>query len=157
MAREVITRSKLPQFPEPGLVICYSYLWKREREKRQVEGLKSRPCVVVLSFEASKQFPGRFVVDVAPVTHSQGEEGVEIPIAVKLRMGLDGDHSWIVTSEVNRFIWQGPDVRPVRHLRPISEDEWHWGFLANDIFRKVIAQIAERREAKTLAIIGRSL
>lgn len=37
-----------------------------------------------------------------------------MPMAVKRHLGLDDARCWIVASEVNRFIWPGPDVRPVR-------------------------------------------
>jgi hypothetical protein len=38
-------------FPEPyaGLVIRYSYLWKREQQARREEGTKDRPCAVVMA------------------------------------------------------------------------------------------------------------
>jgi hypothetical protein len=38
---------------------------------------------------------------------------IEIPVAVKQRLRLDDERSWIVTSEVNVFTWPGPDLRPV--------------------------------------------
>jgi hypothetical protein len=53
---------------------------------------------------------------VAPVTHSPPEkpaDAVEIPRNVKKQLGLDEARSWIVVTEVNRFIWPGPDLRPV--------------------------------------------
>jgi hypothetical protein len=53
---------------------------------------------------------------VAPVTHTAPEkasDAVEIPRNVKKQLGLDGDRSWIVVTELNRFIWPGPDIRPV--------------------------------------------
>jgi hypothetical protein len=28
-------------------------------------------------------------------------------------MGLDAGRSWVVVSEVNRFVWPGVDLRPV--------------------------------------------
>ena len=37
-----------------------------------------------------------------------------MPMAVKRHLGLDDARYWIVASEVNRFIWPAPDVRPVR-------------------------------------------
>ncbi|MES2095328.1 MAG: hypothetical protein V4459_01075 [Pseudomonadota bacterium] len=51
---------------------------------------------------------------VAPVTHSmpdRPEDGVEMPARVKRQLGLDQERSWIVTTELNRFIWPGPDIR----------------------------------------------
>ena len=52
---------------------------------------------------------------VAQVTHSEPDRGngVEIPPPVKRHLGLDRERSWIVTTELNRFNWPGPDVRIV--------------------------------------------
>jgi hypothetical protein len=35
--------------PECGRVISYFYLWRHEREDGRTEGVKARPCVVVLA------------------------------------------------------------------------------------------------------------
>lgn len=35
--------------PEPGLVIRYAYLWRREQETGREKGTKDRPCAVVLA------------------------------------------------------------------------------------------------------------
>lgn len=51
-----------------------------------------------------------------PVTHTAPrvpDEGVELPAAVKARLGLDRDRSWVIVSEGNDFIWPGPDLRPI--------------------------------------------
>ena len=64
-----------------------------------------------------------------PVTHSppeRPEEAVEIPAVVKRRLGLDEARSWIVVSEINRFIWPGPDLRPVSRAEP---ERFEYGFL----------------------------
>jgi len=37
----------LPE-PESGLVISYAYLWRNEYEAEKVEGLKNRPCAIIL-------------------------------------------------------------------------------------------------------------
>lgn len=103
-------------FPEPvpGLVIRYGYLWAEEHARRQEEGVKDRPCAVVLvtTDEAGEQW-----VTVLPITHtppSVPELAVEIPAATKRRLGLDDERSWVVLSEANRFLWPGPDLRPAR-------------------------------------------
>jgi hypothetical protein len=52
---------------------------------------------------------------VAPITHSppeRAEDGVEMPPSVKRHLGLDRERSWIVLTELNRFLWPGPDIRP---------------------------------------------
>ena len=54
-------------------------------------------------------------VVVAPVTTQfPGPEDVsiEIPAQVKKHLGMDDRRSWIVTGELNRFNWPGPDIRP---------------------------------------------
>jgi hypothetical protein len=102
-------------FPEPyaGLVIRYSYLWKREREEGREEGMKDRPCAVVLVVTDED---GEQEVLVLPITHTppaDPDDAVEIPPATKKRLGLDADRSWIVITEANEFVWPGPDLRPI--------------------------------------------
>lgn len=99
--------------PEPGLVISYAYLWRSDYERGQEEGTKDRPCVIVLTVSTEE---GDSVVTVVPVTHAAPEkpdEAVEIPLPTKHRLGLDAARSWVIVSEVNRFVWPGPDLRPV--------------------------------------------
>jgi hypothetical protein len=77
--------------PEPGLVISYAYLWDHEAQSGQEEGRKDRPCVIALAVE--RQPDGE-----TPVTHRLPEDtaaAVEIPCAVKQRLGLDDDQSWV--------------------------------------------------------------
>jgi len=65
--------------PELGLVISYAYLWSSEAEEGKEEGLKDRPCALVLS---ARDEGGDSVVAVVPVTHTspqRPEEAVEIP------------------------------------------------------------------------------
>lgn len=102
----------LPE-PHPGLVIRYSYLWKREYDEGREEASKDRPCAIVLSI--INEDDERKVL-VLPITHSPPErpdDAVEIPMPTKQRLGLDSERSWIVISEVNEFVWPGPDLRPL--------------------------------------------
>jgi hypothetical protein len=58
----------------------------------------------------------RMRVIVLPITHTAPQppdEGIELPPAVKTRLGLDHERSWIIVSEGNDFIWPGPDLRPL--------------------------------------------
>lgn len=98
--------------PEPGLVIRYSYLWAREHDEGREEGVKDRPCAVVL---ATADQEGETQVVVVPVTHSPPEDpaALELPLAVKRLLGLDAERSWVVVSESNVFDWPGPDLRRV--------------------------------------------
>ncbi len=119
--------------PQPGEVISYSYLWADEQEAGQEEGLKSRPCAVVMSLAAA----GNTRIIALPITHTPpGKDGhaIEIPAITKLRLGLDDARSWIVLSEANRFVWPGPDIRPfdTPRGRTISH-----GFLPPSLFKAV--------------------
>ncbi len=99
--------------PHPGLVIRYAYLWKREYDEGREEGSKDRPCAIVLSIVNEEN---EREVLVLPITHTPTEhpdDAVEIPILTRQRLGLDAERSWIVISEVNEFVWPGPDLRPV--------------------------------------------
>lgn len=101
----------LPQ-PVPGLVIRYSYLWLEEHRKGREEGVKDRPCAVIL---VTHDAEGDQLVTVLPVTHSPPGDpalAMEIPAETKKRLGLDDARSWVVLTEANRFIWPGPDLRP---------------------------------------------
>ncbi len=100
------------QLPKAGEVIRYAYLWHEEFESGQEEGLKDRPCAVVMSLLAQD---GDTRLIVLPITHSppaKGSNAVEIPADTKRRLGLDDARSWIVLDEANRFTWPGPDIRP---------------------------------------------
>jgi hypothetical protein len=102
-------------FPEPyaGLVIRYSYLWKWEFDAGREEGMKDRPCAIVMTVVDED---GDKEVLVLPITHSPpagSADAIEIPTTTKSRLGLDGERSWIVITEANEFVWPGPDLRPV--------------------------------------------
>ncbi len=98
--------------PQPGLVIRYSYLWERAAREGREEGVKDRPCAIVLVLLREGDAP---IVRVLPVTHSapaDPADALEIPLPTKQRLGLDSGHSWVVLTEANDFVWPGPDLRP---------------------------------------------
>lgn len=71
---------------------------------------------------------------VLPITHTPPRdpgEAVEIPAATKQRLGLDDQRSWIMLTESNRFVWPGPDVRPV------DSDSGYFGPLSPALFVEV--------------------
>lgn len=81
--------------PEPGLVIRYSYLWLSEHREGREEGIKDRPCAVVLALVNAD---GDTRVTVLPITHSPPADAsiaIEVPPDTKKRLGLDTDRSWI--------------------------------------------------------------
>jgi mRNA-degrading endonuclease toxin of MazEF toxin-antitoxin module len=124
--------SPLP-VPIPGLVIRYSYLWRKDHAAGQEEGVKDRPCAIVLSARAVGEDT---LVTVAAITHTQPANSamaIEIPPRIKRHLKLDGERSWIVCNEVNRFVWPGPDLRRV----PDGENAYSYGVLPGRFFRQV--------------------
>jgi len=132
--------------PEPGLVIYFSYLWCSEYERGQEEGVKDRPCAIIL---ATQDEQGDTIVIVAPITHTapdEPEHTIEIPLLTKRRLGLDSERSWVVLTEINRFVWRGPDLRPISKDRP---DSFDYGVLPPSLFEKIkqgyIVQVSKQK------------
>ena len=128
------------QIPEPelGLVLSYAYLWHHEYRRGRAEGVKDRPCVVVL---AKKRLDdGVRLVRVVPVTHrvpADGTVAVELPRAVKQHLGLDAAPSWVILDELNEFTWPGYDLRAI----PGSVDGCAYGFLPPRLFASLMTNL----------------
>jgi hypothetical protein len=123
--------------PQPGLVISYSYLWYHEQRAGREEGLKARPCVIVLAID--QQDDGGTLVRVVPVTHSppaNPDIAIELPQRVKQHLGLDAGRSWIVVDEVNDFVWPGYDLRPI----PGTRHRVAYGFLPPRLFTSIVTR-----------------
>lgn len=128
------------------MVICYSYLWRDEAARGQEEGVKERPCAVVL---ATRREGDRIIVVVAPITHTPPKTAsstLELPQLTKRRLGLDDQRSWLVTNDLNVFEWPGPDLRPAR-----PDGNFAYGFLPFGLTEKLIeavkAEVRKGREA----------
>lgn len=141
----------LPE-PRPGLVVRYAYLWRDEALRGREEGSKDRPCVVVL---AVRDQGGNQVVTVAPVTHGPPAAQrlpVELPPGTKRRLGLDDSPSWIVTDDLNEFIWPGPDLLPVPRLRPTS---FTYGLLPAALYATLRDHVLTHARRRTLQLVRR--
>jgi hypothetical protein len=138
--------------PAPGLVISYAYLWRDQETTGVREGRKDRPCAIVVT---TVDDVGDRLVYVAPITHSRPAAGtaVELPAGVKRRLGLDASASWIVTSELNRFIWPGYDLRPISRGSP---DVFSWGYLPVELLEAVKGQIVAHQRARRLGVVDRT-
>lgn len=138
--------------PVPGLVIGYAYLWRHEALRGLEEGRKDRPCVIILSVTTTL---GGVEVTVAPVTHMPPEDAelaVEIPQGTKQRLGLDGERSWIVAADLNRFIWPGVDLRPTTR----GGSNYAYGLLPAGLFRQVRDRVVALAHRGRTAISRRS-
>jgi hypothetical protein len=139
------------RIPKPTEVISYVYLWSHEAEKGEESGRKDRPVVVVLGTLVRR---GRTQLLVAPITHAapaQDGGAIEVPANVKAQLGLDRNRSWIVVTELNRFIWPGPDLRII----PGRESPFY-DMLPDWLFRRVRAAIARHVGEGRLKITRRT-
>lgn len=121
--------------PIPGLVIRYSYLWKREADAGQIEGQKHRPCAIVV---AAVQEEGEWVVTVAPITRQRPknpDQAIALSGATRRRLGLGNQPNWIMATEVNSFYWPGPD------LRPTAKGQYAYGELPAVVFEALRQKI----------------
>ena len=139
--------------PVPGLVIRYSYLWASEHTRGQEEGGKDRPCAIVL---ATTNETGDQVVTVLPISHTPPSNpllAVEIPAAVKRRLKLDDERSWVVLTEANRFTWPGPDLRP---LQPGDAQSTAYGSLPYGLFEEFRLKFIAALKGRAVNTVSRT-
>jgi hypothetical protein len=139
--------------PQPGLVIRYSYLWESEARQGREEGVKDRPCAIILVILREGDHP---IVRVLPVTHTSPadpSDGLEIPTLTKERLGLDSERSWVVLTEANDFIWPGPDLRP---LPGGDASTVAYGFLPPGFMRVLRERLERRRQERKIRAVSRT-
>ena len=135
--------------PEIGQVIRHAYLWHSQARRGQEEGLKDRPCVVV---HRRQDEAGLTEVYICPITHSPPQvpdRAIELPGRTKARLKLDTERQWIITTEANRFIWPGPD------LRRAPDGSFSYGILPNNLTRAAVEQVRTNARDRSIAIIPR--
>lgn len=132
----------VPKAPQAGMVLHYSFLWKHEAERGQAEGAKDRPVVVLVLLADGEE------VVVAPITTvppDQSAPAVEVQQRVRAHLGLDADRSWISIATLNRFVWPGPDLRPVPGSNPADA---LYGFIPQKLLdaakQGAMAELAKR-------------
>lgn len=137
----------MDEIPDVGHVIKYSYLWWNEHRKGREEGMKDRPSCVILN---RKTTDGDTMLYVLAITHTRPEKseyGVEIPLATKKRLGLDDAPSWVITTEFNKFIWPGYDIRRV------SSGGYSYGILPEKLISQIIESFTfHARDARLKAV-----
>lgn len=93
------------------------------------------------------------VVPVTTQPPQHAADGVEVPARVKKHLGLDADRCWIMVTELNRFLWPGPDIRPIER----GEDRTpFYGFVPQTLFDAVLAAVIARAEKGRLKVTKRS-
>lgn len=90
------------EFPKPGQVFGYHYLWKWQAARGETEGRKKRPsCVTIVVVNDS----GKHVLFIAPITSKEpnnGQTGIAIPETEARRAKLDTTIPlWVMVNELN--------------------------------------------------------
>lgn len=115
----------------------------------QEEGLKARPCLVVYTKENEYN---ETEVYICPITHTPPYDpstALEIPLVTKQRLKLDDERSWIITNEVNRFVWKGFDVRKTEHGTPF------YGYLPAGLTKTAMNKVIAYNRQRSLNVISR--
>jgi hypothetical protein len=136
--------------PEIGLVIRHAYFWWSEARAGREEASKDRRCVIV---HIRVNEHNETEVYIAPVTYAppeSPERAMEISPATKKRLHLDDARSWIITTEVNRFIWPGPDLRLVPGVGAA------YGLLPANMARDLVALVKKNAIDRKIAVVPRA-
>ncbi|MDR3440889.1 hypothetical protein [Telmatospirillum sp.] len=137
----------------PGLVFRYEYVWKRQSLTGRDVGEKDRPvcCVAV----AVSTIDGSQRILIVPITTQPPDPSVpalEIPMAVKSHLGLDGDRrSWIILNEANVDSWPTPDMRQV----PGKPGCFEYGVLPLKMVNMIWETVFPELAAKRLGVVTR--
>jgi hypothetical protein len=94
------------------------------------------------------------MVVVAPITHRPqigNTSAIEIPALTKQRLGLDEARSWIVTDDLNVFVWPGPDLRLIDQTRGIA-----YGLLPSGLTKSLILKVRGLRAQGKQIVVKRT-
>lgn len=144
---------KLPA-PEPGSIIRYAYLWADEQRRGREEARKDRPALVLAL--AVRMEDGQSEVLVLAITHTKPadeRDAVALPAALKRRLKLDDDVSFIVTTEGNAFVWPGPDIRPIPRRHPTTVV---YGKIPDALLQEVARSFLANRRRQRAAMVRRT-
>ena len=141
--------------PVPGLMIRYDFLWKNEHEAGREQGVKDRPCALVLVTKSDAE--GSRLVVICPITHTPPDDpasAVEIPPKVARHLRLDNQRSWIRTHEVNTLTWE--TGRVPAGVAKAGENRWAFGELPYRLTKEAFEQVAANIRDKTLKRVDRN-
>ena len=128
-------------------------MWAHEAARGEEDGRKHRPVVVVIAQQMVDGHTELLVVPVTTQPPTRAEDGFEIPTRVKAHLGLDAARCWIMVTELNRFRWPGPDIRPIEHG---EERTPYYGFIPQPLFDAVLAAVIARAEGTRVKVTRRS-
>jgi hypothetical protein len=140
--------------PEPGLVICYDFLWKEDRARGVESGAKDRPSAIILVVKSDTDSSSKVVV--CPVTHTpprRSRDGIEMPRKVATHLGLDEEQMWIKTDVVNVMTWE--DGQVPFGVTPAKRSGWEFGILPDKLSKKIIESVLTNMRSGDLDQISR--
>jgi hypothetical protein len=146
----MMTDVQLPE-PKPGMVIHYEYLWARQHDKGWKRAEKIRPCVILAVVEGKRDK----TVYVSPLTHTapyHPEESILLTQETKQRVGLDGNDSWLMCNEVNKFTWPSALIRTVPYSSPRT---FVYGMLPECVLTEARCKLKEFTEQCGLHFVPR--
>jgi hypothetical protein len=101
--------------PQVGQVVDHLFLWADEQAAGQVEGRKSRPCLIIAVEPRKNAAPRVTVLPITSQAPRAGTNAVSVPADVKVRIGLDQARpAWVIIDDANMFTWPGFDLIPQR-------------------------------------------
>lgn len=104
--------------------------------------IKERPCLVVDVIEAV----GEIVLYLLPITSTEHStaDAIEIPEALRQRLGMQAEPCWLLTTEFNAIVWPSEhirdDVGPVKSTTP-----WTRGAMPGSIVNRARAMMLARK------------
>ncbi len=137
--------------PQPGQIIRFDYLWKREEERGAMQGMKDRPCVVLA--KTTCEHTGAEAVIVCPITHSppyEDQECVRISKKDSRQMGLSKSEQWVKTDEANVVPWSDPGI-----IRA-TPTKWLFGRVPKYAFEAIRQSVLDCSKKQRLEMVNRS-
>ncbi len=117
------------------------------------EAVKDRPVVVVLATMVRDDMTDVIVAPITTQPPRSNDGSIEMPLSVKRHLGLDDQRCWIITSELNRFIWPGPDIRTVNNRDARSP---YYGKMPGKLFEAIQVSMRESVSKGRLKISKRT-
>ncbi len=105
---------------------------------------------------AREEVDGNTELLVVPVTTQppvHPDDAFEMPTRVKAHLGLDAARCWIMVTELNRFRWPGPDIRPIERGDARTP---YYGFIPQPLFDAVLAAVIARAERRQVKVTTRA-
>ncbi len=142
--------ARIPE-PKAGMVVRYEYLWARQYEQGMTYGEKVRPCAILAVVEGKDDT----TVYVSPITHTapfHPEESIQLAPETKRRLNLDGQTSWLMVNEVNKFTWPGEDLRRIPQSQPAS---YTYGSLPETVLLEARQKLKDFNQRRELHLVPR--